>query len=48
MGEKIFSKLTNGLSKYNIDISNNAKGIYIIELRDRNNLLIGNRKIVIE
>ena len=48
MGEEIFSKLINGLSQYNIDISDKAKGIYLIELRDKNNLSIGNRKIIIE
>ena len=48
MGEEIFSKLTYGLSQYSIDISDKAKGIYIIELRDKNNLSIGNRKIIKE
>ena len=48
MGEEIFSNLIKGLSQYSIDISNKAKGIYIIELRDKNNLSIGNRKIIIE
>jgi hypothetical protein len=48
MGEEIFFKLTNGLSQYTIDISDKAKGIYLIELRDKNNLSIGNRKIIIE
>ena len=48
MGEEIFSKLTNGLSQFIIDISNKAKGIYIIELKDENHLSIGSRKIIIE
>jgi hypothetical protein len=48
MGEKIFSKLTNGLSQFIIDISDKAKGIYIIELKDENHLSIGSRKIIVE
>ena len=48
MGEEIFSKLINGSSQYNIDISNRAKGIYIVDIKGQNNLSIGNRKILVE